>query len=826
MNAAILFAGLGVAEQSAPNPKQAPQPTESGSPFVEAEALLRQGSIKEAEKEILEELKLFPTSVEGYNLLGIVYGHEKDYPSSIEAFQRALKLNPNSVLTHNNLGNVYVAQEKFELAEKEFRAALRREPSNRDGNYNLGLVLLARDQPREAARYFLRVRPREAPVLFNLVRAYLRSGQTAAGLKLARELSAQGKDDVRTHFTLGVMLASEKQYSAGERELEKANALEPGTFEILYNLGQAYLRSAAYPKSELALDRALKLKPDSAECLTLLAQVYSDQKRAVDALELLVRAHKLAPKNTDVIFLMARLSMTQNYYEDAIPLLEEALQVAPQRADLRAALGESYFMSGKVEKAIDEFRTLIQVDPSARSFAFMGLCYRHLGRFDEAKKYFEEGLKHEPQNASCLYNLGYIENRQGNYARGEQYFQQALRSDPDFSDALLELASLRAAQKKYEDARTLLRRYVQIGHNPAPGYYKLAIVERSLHQMEAAERDMKVFQTLSKDSSSGPYPYQHLFDYLNKRGSLPAQAQAQLDLTELIEEAQKHPDQPQNLYMLAETYLKLGKPEEAKQTIAKLEQISGGDFRTQAGVGVLLARYHMLDEAVRHFRAALEANPASDDAKFDLANAYFHLANYPQALEILQQISSKGQQDDAVLALLGDIQAHLGRTSEAIKVFSDAMARSPDNDQHYLSLALTELREGNTEAAREILEKGLARIPDSGKILWGLGIVCVLEGKTDEAEKRLERAVDLLPEWSAGYSVLGVFYYQTGQASKARQVLNRYARSNPHGSLDVRRIENTLATAPADQSSGPLPLSPSGRNQFLQLALSLADRTL
>src|SRR5260370_12112559 len=100
-------------------------------------------------------------------------------------------------------------------------------------------------------------------------------------------------------------------------------------------------------------------------------------------------------------------------------------------------------MSGKAERAIDEFKTLIALDPSARSYAFMGLSYRHLGRFDEAIKYFQEGLKLDPRNASCLFNIGYIEERQGNYARADDLFQQALRTNPDFSEALVELANLR-----------------------------------------------------------------------------------------------------------------------------------------------------------------------------------------------------------------------------------------------------------------------------------------------------------------------------------------------------------------------------------------------
>jgi len=794
--------------------------------LVEAEALLGKGRLEEAKKKILEELGRDPKSVEGYNLLGIVYSDEKEYVNALDAFVYALKLSPNASSTHNNLGNLYVAQHKLDLAEREFAAVLRLDPANRDAHYNLGLVLMAQGSPAKAILHLQRVRPTNLETRFNLTRAYLRAGRTAEGLNTANELSAENKDNVQLHFTLGVLLASEKQYRAAQLELERANALQPESFEILYNLGQTYLRAGEYTKAELELGRAVKLKPDSPETLYLLAQVYADQSRPVDALDLLARAHKLAPQNTDIIFLLARVSMTQNYFEDAIPLLESGLQIAPSRADLHAALGESYFMSGKAEKAIEEFKILVSLDRSAGSYAFLGLSYRHLGRFDEAKKYFQEGLKIDPRNPSCLFNLGYIEERQGNHAAAEALFQQTLRVSPDYSEALLELANLRAANKRFEEAAELLRRYVKVSRNPASGYYKLAMAERSLHQTEAAQRDLNVFQTLSKDASTGPYPYQHLFDYLDNRSSLPAQARTQLDLAQLTEQIQKHPDQPEDLYLLAETYLKLGKLEDARKAVAQLDQLSGNDYRTQTGVGVLLARYRLYDDAIQHFQAAARANPDSDDVKFDLADAYFRKGLYREALEAAQQVSAAGQQDDAFLALLGDIRGHLGDSEKAAEIFRNAIQRNPDNDQYYVSLALVQLRQNDLGGAKDTLQKGLARIPSSGKIQWGLGVVSVLEGNTAQASERLERAVELLPEWAGSYSTLGVFYYQTGQIDKAREVLNRFKGSHAAGGLDVNRIEEALSRAPAQSGSMREPMPMVARQQLLQLALSLAERTL
>ena len=800
-------------------------PAKPSDGFAEAAALAQQGRVAEAKTATLEALEHHPSSVEGYNLLGIIATNQKDYAGALEAFKKALKIAPNSVKTYNNIGNAYVAMKDLESAEKAFRMGLHLDPTDQDGNYDLGVLLIMEGKAAEAIPHFQKVSTKNLAARFNLIRAYFESKRVQDALRVAADVSMQGKNDVQVHFSLGVLLASEKQYKPAQLELEKADALQPETFEIVYNLGQVYLRDGQNSKSEIALNRALKLKSDSVEAMYLLAQAYKNEGRPLDALDLLLHAHKLAPENVDVIFLMAQISMSQNYFEDAIPLLESGLQIAPHRADLIAALGESYFMAGKVDKAIDQFTQLLKIENSARSYSFLGLSYRNLGRFDEAKKYFEEGIKLDPHSSSCLFNLGFIAERQGDAAAAENYFQQALRFNPDFPDALLELANLRMAAKRFAEAEELLRRYVRVSRDPANGYYKLAMAERSLHETAAADRDLNSFKTLSKNSAGGPLPFENLFDYLNNRSNLAPGARNQLDLAELTNEAKKHPDQPQNLYLLAEAYLKAGDVENARSAIAQLDQLAGGDFRTMAGVGVLLARFHLYDDAIQHFQRALEVNPNSDDVKFDLANAYFRKRQYAQALEIAQQVSPDEQKDDAYMALLGDIHAHMGNTEPARKIFQDEIARNPDNDQPYLSLALLDLRAGDVAEARRILLKGQARIPGSGKLYWGLGLTAAMQGNSNDAASNLERAVDLLPEWSGGYSTLGVYYFQTGQVTKARDVLNRFKNSSANASLDIDRIAQVLdQAAPANTESAPTALA--DKTQFLQLALSLADRTL
>jgi tetratricopeptide (TPR) repeat protein len=796
----------------------------AGAHFAQAQEFLRQGNSDSALSEVQAGLKLDSRSVEGLDLLGIIYVQKRDYDRAIEALDLAAKIDPHRAQTLNSLANCYLAQNNLRLAEKEFRETLRYHPADRDANYNLGIILLNRKDPRQAILYFSHVHPQDSAVLLNLAQAYFADGQNSKALEAARSLSGREKSDVRTHFTLGILLAGQKLYVDAIREFELADALQPETFEILHDLGEAWLKSGDYAKAEEILQRARVRKPDSADTLYLLAQAGAQQGKTVQALELLVEAHKLAPENTDIIFLLARMSMQQNYYEDAARLLEEGIKLAPRRADLHSALGECYFVDGKIDAARQEFQTLIDLDPSAPSYAFMGLSYRHQGQFDEARKSFNEGLKRDPRNAVCLFNLGYMEHKEGHYAEAEGYLARALAASPNYNDALYEMAGVKMSEKKYAEAVPLLQRAAKLLPHPGEAYYKLATAERNLHQTEAAQRDMRIFETLSKDPRPEPYPLQDLFQSVSRRVELPAPARAQADIQELQAEAQRHPDRPNNFYLLAEAYLKLGRADEALQAVAQVDQASGGDARTATGTGVLLARYGRYAEAIQHFRMALAADPGSEEAEFDLANAYFSSRSYSQALDALQQIGAEGQKDDAYLSLLADVDQHLGHFDEASKLYGQALKKNPDNDDYALSYALAELQSGATAEAESTLRNGLARTPDSGRLTWGLGIVSVTEGKNQEAGKYFNRTIDLLPEWQTGYSSLGVFYYQTGQIDRAREILDRYSTLFPHGVLDVDRIRQVLASKTEySASTVPRKLSPQERRQVVQILTAMLE---
>ena len=789
--------------------------------FSAAQELLLRGDVDGALAAAREGLKVAPRSVEGLNLLGIIFNQQQQYSNAEEVFDEALKIDPRSTKTHNNLGKSYLLSSQPDLAEREFRATLRLNPLDPAANYNLGSVLLAKGDAHAAITYLERVQPGDEGTSLTLVTAYLSANQTVKAKILCNTLSAQYRADPRLHFSLGVTFASKKQYAAAIHELELADALMPGTFEILHNLGEAYLRNNKNTKAEETLNRALALRPNSVDTIYLLAQAEADEHKYLEALDLLQRARKLDPANADVLFLMGRISMVQNLYEDAIAVLQEGVQIAPRQPDLHAALGESYLGVERVDRALEEFKTLIELDPSATSYAFMGIAYRQLGRFDEAKKSLLQGLAKDPHNAACLYNLGFIADKQGDDPQALRFLSAALTAEPDLPDALYLFATVKMRRGDYAEAIPLLRRCVRSAPYAARAYYKLATAERKLQQKAAASRDLTMFETLSRHREGDPVPVQD-FESVSHRATLRPEQMREADIAELQDQVTHHPDTPRPLYFLAEAYLKVDDFERARKTIARLDQLSGADYRTALGVGTLLAKYKSYPEAIQHFQLALTANPMSDDAKYDLAYAYLQTGDNAKALELVEGISPDAQENDNYIALRGVILAHLGRTFEAVHALESAVQRNPDNDHYVLLLALTQLRADAPESAYKTIREGLVHVPDSGFLFWGLGVLSAIKGRNEDAERDFAHASDLLPDWPAAYALFGTFYCETGQISKARHMLDRYHQLFGSERPEMKGLEQKLDGSNFS-AAGPIQLSGKSKLDFLQTALSMAD---
>ena len=130
-------------------------------------------------------------------------------------------------------------------------------------------------------------------------------------------------------------------------------------------------------------------------------------------------------------------------------------------------------------------------------------------------------------------------------------------------------------------------------------------------------------------------------------------------------------------------------------------------------VGQILVTMNRPAEAVPFLEKAVEAEPFSVMARFDLAGAYARSGNSIGAVEQYQMLIESGAADVRVYHNLGLALRKLGREAEAAAAFERATTLEPGESPGWLGLALSLEAEGRPGEAAAALERYLTLEPSA-----------------------------------------------------------------------------------------------------------------
>ncbi|QGY38799.1 diguanylate cyclase [Pseudodesulfovibrio cashew] len=101
------------------------------------------------------------------------------------------------------------------------------------------------------------------------------------------------------------------------------------------------------------------------------------------------------------------------------------------------------FMDGDIYGAIEEFKlALLDDENNLLARNSLGICHAQLGRFEEARKQFEEVIAIDGNDILALYNLGWANHRLGDLKRARQAYRECLKADPDHVFSLMRLGTI------------------------------------------------------------------------------------------------------------------------------------------------------------------------------------------------------------------------------------------------------------------------------------------------------------------------------------------------------------------------------------------------
>jgi tetratricopeptide (TPR) repeat protein len=89
------------------------------------------------------------------------------------------------------------------------------------------------------------------------------------------------------------------------------------------------------------------------------------------------------------------------------------------------------YAGGRYERAIEEFRKTIAIDPShARAYNKLGSVYFNLGMLDEARGYQERALALDPDFEGAHYELALVFKKLGDMEKARHHWKEYLRIEP------------------------------------------------------------------------------------------------------------------------------------------------------------------------------------------------------------------------------------------------------------------------------------------------------------------------------------------------------------------------------------------------------------
>lgn len=595
-------------------------------------ALVAQGNLEQASLELTQVVEQTPQNVEARQLLAQVRMRLRDPDGALRVLVPAVQSDAGNSRLMSLFESVRVHAGADAGTIDTLERAVRAAPDNRALQLQLASAYLQSGAAGKAIE-LLRSNSEAVPEARRealLLQAITQSeGKAAARARLETLLKAHSSDPGVVSLAAG-FYASQGEQDRSRTLLNEALAKNPKQAELLLALARVEWSARRMDAARSALQRLIDAHPDNNLAQLTLIDLELAQGNSSAAVERLQAMHEANPKAVEPSMLLARLALARDDAKEADRYVTAALQAAPNRGDVLQSAGSLYLESGRFDQALALFQDATQNNSSSPQ-AWLNLARAQLGLSQRgpARESLERALNLQPNWLPAVGTLAFLELQDGN---GDSALAriEALKRDRTNDPAVLALEG---------EIYTVLHRYPEASRS----------FEAAAAMRPSAPLAAKIFQ--SRFAGKLPEPTAPLEHWVRE-----------------------HPDDLGFRTVLADAYIKIGKPRQASE----------------------------------QYRQILQREPRHVQSLNNLAWLYHEMRD-ERALATARQAYALAPKAAAVQDTLGWILVESGQVTEGLPILEQAAARpnaAGDIQYHYAS-ALA--RAGQRQTAKERLTELLAQ---------------------------------------------------------------------------------------------------------------------
>ncbi len=250
--------------------------------------------------------------------------------------------------TYYRLGYIYTHQAKFNKALAAFKQTLTLKRDFAEVYEWLGLIALMQHEPKQAIAYYkiaIQKKPYIQSAYYNLAKAYRLIGDMESAteqLKLFQQM--------KTYY--------DKTYA-----IEGTLAEDPSNTALRLKLAEIHVAHRHISAAIATYQAVIQLNPKFVAGYDKLGRLYMEINMPQRAIPLFHKVLELNPDAVEAHVRLGWLYTTQKTYDKAEAHLQKAIEKMPKLALAYHGLAEIYIQQGHIEKAINTYQHITQIEP-------------------------------------------------------------------------------------------------------------------------------------------------------------------------------------------------------------------------------------------------------------------------------------------------------------------------------------------------------------------------------------------------------------------------------------------------------------------------------
>ncbi len=669
--------------------------------------------------------------------------------------------------------------------------------------------------------------PRHVDGRIMLAQLLLASNQLDEALSDAKEIMELAPEDARAHSLMATLQIRLENPEGALEEASKALAIEPGNSDAILVQARVFIAEKNYDSALKLLDKAIEESPDNAFLYLMQLEAYQAlaDKKAVEGVYLTLIDR--FPNEAGYKSALARYYIIDRNVDGAERMLEQIVASDPDSIASKLRLVAFKYQYRSIDAAVALANKYIASSPKEYPYRFLlGELFERDKQPGQAASVYQKIIADDGLQANGLEarnKLASIEKRRGNADKAAELINEVLTQDLANKNGLLLQAEFQIAGKKYDDAlisaRTVLRdnpdsikameligqaydamgsrdlaiesysKAIQLNPGSAVIVNRLAnhLVRRGdfkgadeilLESIARGNRSLESVQLLAQVKLAlGQWDQAELLsNELQNAAGQQALSQQLLgivyqgkdDQQASIEAFQRAhelaPSSTQPIAALVQTYMRNGKPEDARRFLESVVSIDSDNLAANLLLGRLSLYEKDVPGAINQYDKAIKANPRAAEAYHELATLYIGLNNLDKAAQVTNRGLAALPDRPLLMINLAVILELKGDFRKAIETYESLLEKTPDLMVAKNNLASLLTDYGDEANALERARAIAAELKNS-KIPTFLDTYAWASVK---AGTNLEEATVLLEAIVRENEQIGVYSYHLGEAYRKK----------------------------------------------------------